>query len=147
MCRILLFVLLLTGYLPLVGGASNTNIPDYYEWITALSSGPIKWKEGITENDTSGERYRVVITTSEIYNSVYLEKISIGPEGCCVQLQSIQNLNLNNLKVKFGLKGEIAGFKLIEWETFNVFIFTIHSRTFKAQIAENSEVEIEEISR
>jgi len=137
----------LIGFSPLVGGASNTNIPDYYEWITALSSGPIEWKEGKTENDTSGERYRVVVTTSEIYNSVYLEKISLGTEGCCVQLRSIQNLNLNILKENFGLKGEIAGFKLIEWETFNVFIFTIHSRTFRAQVAENSEVEIEEISR
>lgn len=122
---------------------------DYYEWLTSLSVGPFEWVkmsqdkyENAGPDVVVGRRYRVAVATSEIYSSVYIEEITYGTEGCCVKLKSIQKLNLYDLKKKYGLIGESMGFKVLGWDNFNTFTFTIHSKKFKATIKGLKNIEV-----
>ncbi len=125
--------------------------PDYYKWLTSLSLGPKKWNkliqeeyENAGENVVVGKNYRVAVATSEIYSTVYIEEITQGSEGCCMKLRSIQKLDLYDFQKKFKLKDKLGGFKVLGWENYSTFIFTIHGREFKAFINGINNVEIEE---
>ena len=61
----------------------TADMADYYPWITFLSQGPIDWFATDESAPVQGRAYRLVITTSEIYNTVYIEMVTFGGEGCC----------------------------------------------------------------
>ena len=63
---------------------------NHYPWITFLSEGPIDWFENDETAKVQGRAYRVVVLTSEIYNTIYLEEITLGREGCCKRLAQIR---------------------------------------------------------
>tara|TARA_R110002074_G_scaffold393150_1_gene579377 strand:+ start:196 stop:642 length:447 start_codon:yes stop_codon:yes gene_type:complete len=145
--KLFLTVILLVAFSKSVN-ASSTNLPNYYPWITFLSSGPIKWIDaGEHETDTTGTTYRVVVTTSEIYDTVRIEKITLGFEGCCVKFSSVQKLDLRKVQNDFGMIGEISGFKFQEWTQFNVFRFSFNSKNFEAKIIGPNETKVHEVVR
>tara|TARA_R110000868_G_scaffold407190_1_gene688403 strand:+ start:365 stop:670 length:306 start_codon:yes stop_codon:yes gene_type:complete len=68
---------------------------DYYVWITSLNEGPDNWLYE-PKGEIEGTAYRACITTSEIYNSLYLEEVTFGTEGCCKRISSKKNLTYMN---------------------------------------------------
>lgn len=119
---------------------------DYYHWITALSSGPIQWTT-IEQSDRSrGRAYRVVVLTSEIYDTVLLEEITLGDEGCCVALGAVRELDLRALAMHFGLRGEISGFRLTRWVGPDSFEFQLHRRKFRAGGIGADSVTVQEVT-
>src|SRR5438046_10151837 len=63
----------------------------YYAWIVFLSEGPIMWrsmppKAAGEEPDSVGRAYRVVQLVSEIYDTILIEEVTLGNEGCCKKI-------------------------------------------------------------
>jgi len=104
---------------------------DYYPWITQLSTGQITWSEGASEETSSGCLYRVAVLTSEIYNTVLLEEVTLGPEGCCAELGKVREFNLQAFADTFDLPGELSGFEVSRWSAPDAFEFTYHERQFR----------------
>jgi hypothetical protein len=130
------FALLLVLPGPLLSWADPTTIPtspakaQSYQWITFLSQGPINWF-GKDENAlVHGRAYRVVITTSEIYNDIYIETVTLGREGCCKKLKSVRKFDLNAFCKAFNFIGEQAGFEFVKWVSRTWFLFRYHQREF-----------------
>jgi len=90
---------------------------DYYEWITSLSEGPTYSLLVDELAEIQARIFRVVVLTSEIYNTVYIEEITTGREGCCRRLKSIRKLDLEDWAQQFKMKGELAGFRIVRWST------------------------------
>ena len=100
---------------PMRIGTTVRDSLDYYAWISALSVGPTEYTYGPNEQDTTGRTYRIAVLTSEIYNTVLIEEISEGQEGCCMKLVAVRELDLEALTEKFSLRGETSGFEVIRW--------------------------------
>jgi hypothetical protein len=91
---------------------TNSN---YYESITFLDEGEINWSEN------GGVSFRFVITTSEIYDAIYLEKAEVGEEGGGKKIVNKRLVDMQGLAKTFGLKGEITGIEFIKWVSWNSF--------------------------
>ena len=91
--------------------------PPTYTWITSLSQGPIDWFEERKEAAVQGRAYRLVAVVSEIYDTVFIETVTFGAEGCCKKLSTTRKLDLDALAKTFGLVGEQSGFALVDWES------------------------------
>ena len=104
--------------------------PPSYQWITFLSQGPIDWFEEDENAPVQGRAYRLVITTSEIYNGVYIETVTFGREGCCKKLRSVRMFDLNAFCKAFNFIGEQSGFEFIKWLSKTSFLFRYHDRKF-----------------
>lgn len=96
---------------------------DYYQWITFLSQGEINWEEG-----TGDVAYRVVITTAEIYNDIYIEKVSFGAEGGNKQIIWKRLIDRESLISIFDLNSEFAGVKFIQWTAWDAFEINIQDK-------------------
>ena len=131
----------LTAWLALVAmcqpsPAQSVHVPtlpakaNYYPWITYLSQGPTHWIESRDENKTQGRAYRVVVLTSDIYNTVYFEEVALGREGCCKKVLQVRKFDLEAFASKYGLKGELAGFEFARWLGPTSFVFTFGDRGF-----------------
>ena len=59
--------------------------------VITVSSGPFKWGED------SGERFRVIVLLSEVYLSMYVQKIAYGPENCCAKIVNNYQLDLKKI--------------------------------------------------
>jgi hypothetical protein len=115
---------------------------DYYPWITKMEIGPIDWV--YESEDVAGRAYRVVVTTSEIYNSMYFEEITIGDEGCCVKVSSTRMFEIEQFAKKAGLKGELASLRFVEWLSPTSFKFKFHNRSFILRNVEKKIVSVME---
>lgn len=59
--------------------------------VDSVYSGPFKWGED------SGERFRVIVLLSEVYLSMYVQKIAYGPENCCAKIVENYQLDLKEI--------------------------------------------------
>ncbi|MFC1495172.1 hypothetical protein ACFL6W_07825 [Thermodesulfobacteriota bacterium] len=118
---------------------------DFYPWITFLSEGPTIWLEEDTSFEIQGRAYRIVVTTAEIYNRVFIEEITKGDEGCCVKIASNREFDLDLFMRKYGFKGERSGFKFLRWLSPTSFEFQFHDRKFRATNIESVQVKIIEV--
>lgn len=87
---------------------------DYYNSISFLSQGKIKWYDDLI-NEIEGEAFRFVITSSSIYNKIYIEKITYGLEGCCRRVDSKKEIPMDKIFKTFNINGERSGVKFIKW--------------------------------
>lgn len=102
---------------------------EYYLDITFLSEGefqPQKTKNR-TENDIA---FRVVILTSEIYNTLVLEKVSYGSEGGNKHIINKRKVDLSQIWTEFKLTGEITDLEFIKWLTWDSFEIKIQELTY-----------------
>lgn len=97
---------------------------DYYKWISFLSEGKIDWFDDIIDN-VEGESYRFVVTSSEIYNNIYIERITLGPEGCCRKIVSKKEVPIDNVFKAFNITGERSGVQFIDWKSPTSLVFSI----------------------
>jgi hypothetical protein len=119
---------------------------DYYPWITFLSEGPIDWFEKDETAKVQGRAFRVVVLTSEIYNTIYLEEITLGREGCCKRLIKIRKFNLEIFAKGFGFIGELSGFEVIRWVTPTSFEFRFQERSFMMSEINRPRVKVKRLS-
>jgi len=112
-----------------------------YPWITFMSEGPMNWLKESTSFEIKGRAYRVVVTTSEIYNRLLIEEITKGDEGCCVRVSSIREVDLDQFMEKCGLIGERSGFEFVRWLSPTSFEFRFHERNFQVLNVEKSHVQ------
>lgn len=121
----------------------------YYTWLTFLTEGPGEWR--IVENNPPADpvtrtvAYRVGITTSEIYNKIYLEMITYGDEGCCKKIEEIRKINDRKFAEKFKIGGEFSGFEFIKWLSPTSFEVKMKERNFKFYDIQNSDIKVVEI--
>ena len=123
---------------------------DSYAWIVFLSRGPITWtstppKVRGDDPQSSGKAYRVVQLVSEIYDTVFIEEISLGNEGCCVKVKKVRRVDLDGFAKTFGFIGEIAGFSFRGWESGTSFRFRFHDREFVATGLDKPRLVVDEV--
>jgi hypothetical protein len=123
--------------------AANTN---YYPWIVQLSQSPIDWFESDVNAKVQGRAYRVVILLEDIYNSVFIEQVTFGTEGCCKKVSSVRRFDIKNFSAKFGFAGEISGFRFMRWLSPTSFIFRYKDRLFVMTAIDKPEVKVEPYS-
>jgi hypothetical protein len=116
---------------------------NYYQWITFLSEGPIDWFEENENAKVQGRAYRVVVLVSEIYNTVYLEEVTFGSEGCCKEVLSTRRFDLKAFTSAFGFKGELSGFEFVQWLSPTSFVFRYHERNFVMSAINKAKVKVE----
>ena len=110
---------------------------DYYTWITSLNEGPVKWLAE-PENEIEGRAYRICITTSEIYNSLYIEQVTFGTEGCCKKIAWKKQLDLYDLFREFKLTGEVTNVEFSKWLNNTTCYLSIQERTYALSIEGSS---------
>ncbi|NUQ81381.1 MAG: hypothetical protein HUU10_07190 [Bacteroidetes bacterium] len=111
----------------------------FYTWVTFLSESKILWSEN---DSTRSVAFRVLITTSEIYNYIYIEKITYGEEGFGKRIEYRSRLNTIIFSDKFKITGEFTGVKFSNWISYNSFIFTIDNKRFELTILNQNEAQI-----
>ncbi len=117
---------------------------DNYRWITFLSQGDIDWLDEPI-NEVEGIAFRFIVTTSDIYNQMYIEKVTFGMEGCCKKISSKRELPIDNVFKLFGLKGERAGVEFGEWKSPTSFEFKIYDNKFLVEDTHKDKVLISKI--
>lgn len=125
---------------------TTTTERDYYPWITELSAGPVKWS-GAENTDTAGYFYRAIVTTSEIYNDLYIEYMTLGDEGCCRRVASARYMIPEEFNRAFGIRGEFTGLSLTEWRDSDTLVVTVQERRFVVALRPEGDLLIEELQR
>ena len=126
-----------------VGVSTEPAKADYYPWITFLSQGPIDWFEKNENAKVQARAYRVAVLVSEIYNTVYLEEVTFGSEGCCKKLSRSRRFDLKGFASAFGFTGELSGFEFVRWVNPTSFVFRYHERNFVMSAINKTEVKVE----
>lgn len=112
---------------------------DIYPWISFMTEGPSIERE---ESETF-EFFRLVITTSEIYNSIYFEKCSQGLEGGGRRIEWKRLIDDDALSQKFSMRGEFAGVTLVGWRGWNTVVLNIHGDKYIFKNIENELVTVQ----
>ena len=92
-----------------------------------------------------GRAYRVVQLVSEIYDTVLIEEVALGHEGCCVKVKAVRRVDLDGFAKTFGFIGEIAGFRFLSWESGTSFRFRFHDREFIAAGLHKPRLAVDEV--
>jgi len=86
---------------------------------------------------------RVVVYRSEIYQSLVVETLTTGMEGCCSKVARRQSIDLEGFAAHFGFRGEISGFSFSGWSSHNSFRFTYQGAPFHATLQSDDRIHIE----
>jgi hypothetical protein len=144
--------LALVGVLAGVSAKSQTiSIPlvdpprgDRYAWITQLSTGPVSWS-GTPDSEVAGHFFRVVVTTTEIYNDVFVERLTLGEEGFDKRLVSTRMMDVETMASAFAIRGEFAGLRVEQWDGPDAFVMSINQRRFRVTLTGEDLVLMDEI--
>jgi hypothetical protein len=117
---------------------------DYYKWISLMSEGKTTWFEDPIDN-VAGISYRFVITTSEIYNNIYVEKVTVGPEGGGRKIASKRSLPIDDIFISFNIPGERAGVEFESWQSPSSVVITIYKKRYLIEDIDKSDVLISEL--
>jgi len=79
--------------------------------------------------------FRIVITISEIYYHIYVQKISFGDEGCCPKIINSYAIKDEDLGGLYSLKS-ISQFKWIKFDKFQLIIN--NKNKFEIQVFKNT---------
>lgn len=96
------------------------NSEDIFPSVTFLQESPNFY------NDNKGYDYafRFILTTEEIYDYVFIEKVIYGEEGGSKKIQWRKELNMD-LFYEIGATGEISNVKFENWTEEGSFKMTI----------------------
>ena len=107
---------------------------DVYPWITQLSAGPVSWS-GRPDSDVAGYVHRVVVTTTEIYNDVVVERVTVGEEGFGKKLAWSRQMDVASFAEAFAIRGEFAGLVVERWLDADTFEVSLQGRRFSVTVA------------
>jgi hypothetical protein len=88
----------------------------------------------------------VVHLVYEIYDTVLIEEVTLGSEGCCKKVRSVRKVDLDAFSKAFGMGGDISGFTFLNWGLENSFRFRVQGREFEASGLGKATLTISELS-
>jgi hypothetical protein len=83
---------------------------------------------------------------SEIYDTVLIEEVTFGSEGCCKKVRNVRKVDLEAFAKAFDMVGEISGFEFLNWGVDDSFRFRFKGREFHASGLGKSPLTISELS-
>ena len=127
---------------------SDQSEKDIYKWITTISKGElfIPEKEN-NEEFAVREFYRLIITTSEIYNGIYIEKGIESENGGGTKIIWKRLVNEDDLYSNFSLRGEFSSVEFIKWNSWNSFILKIQGKEYQFNGIEKTEIKVEKLKK
>jgi hypothetical protein len=114
---------------------------DIYTDITFLSEGETVWNEA-QEGEETGVAYRAIITTSEIYDNLIIEKVTYGAEGGGKEVKSRRKVDLMEFWKTFGLTGEIAGVEFVKWLSPVSFELKVYKESYLVQDIDKESIKV-----
>jgi hypothetical protein len=141
-------VLVAGGALAQAVSVPLTDVPDtdVYPWITQLSAGPISWS-GAPDSDVAGYLHRAVVTTTEIYNDVIIERVTVGEEGFGKKLAWSRQMDVAVFAEALAIRGEFAGLVVERWLDSDTFVVSIQERQFSVTLPALDHVLVNEITQ
>lgn len=98
----------------------------YYPWIEQMLASPTEWRDEARADGVLGIGTRAVVLRSEVYVSLFIERVSLGDEGCCMRLQTVHRVDLEAVARAFGHRGELSRFSLDSAVAPGVFRVHLH---------------------
>ena len=140
---ILLFFLLLGPSLsfaqafeaPLIASPAGRSYAAIEFMSAAQSSTLLPAAEDLSAAAPRGQTLRLVVYRSEIYQSLVVETVTTGLEGCCTKVAQSRAMDLHAFAAHFGFKGELAGFAFTDWTSPRAFRFTFKRKPFSATVS------------
>lgn len=84
----------------------------------------------MTKKEGFDYAFRFILTTDEIYDKVYLEKVIYGEEGGSKKLEWRKKLDME-IFYELGITGEIYNVAFISWTNKDKFIMSVHETPFE----------------
>lgn len=126
---------------------SDKSDKDIYKWITTISKGDLFIPKNQNNKEfTTGEFYRLIITTSEIYNGIYIEKGFEGENGGGTEIVWKRLVNEEDLYSRFNLAGEFSGIKFVKWNSWNSFTLSIQEENYRFNNIDKTVIEVEKLN-
>ncbi|MBR9916333.1 hypothetical protein GYB29_01270 [bacterium] len=120
----------------------SVDLQKFYPRISFLSQSPITFFQEAYDENIEGVAHRIIITTSEIYDTIYIDRVTFGPETCCKSIQQTWKIDSFEMSEKLELRGEFTGFNFIQWRNTNEFEFKLKGRNFIGKIVNSLELQI-----
>jgi hypothetical protein len=119
---------------PLAASSAKNNYAEIEFMSAARSSTLAPVAEELPAATPREQALRLVVYRSEIYQSLAIETITTGLEGCCAKVDASRTMDLQAFATHFGFKGELAGFAFSGWTSPNAFRFTFNGKPFSATV-------------
>ena len=126
-----------------------TNKKDGYSAIEFMSAGessvlPLAADaEDLPPATPQAQRLRIVVYRSEIYQSLAIETLTTGLEGCCSKVAQTQSVDLQAFASQFGFTGEVSGFVFSGWSSPDSFRFTYQGKPFHAIVSKSNYIRVD----
>lgn len=119
-----------------------------YAAIEFMSAGESAALPPVADADTpphspQAQSLRLVVYRSEIYQSLVLETLTTGLEGCCSKVAVARSIDLASFAQHFGFKGEVSGFVFAGWSSPSSFRFTYRGEPFHATVINGVRIRID----
>lgn len=152
--RILLLILLLSMPSLAAAQAYEAALTDIgskarYSAIEFMSAGesvalPLdKDAENLPPATPQAQALRVVVYRSEAHQSLVIETLTTGLEGCCSKVAQARAFDLDAFAARFGFKGEISGFAFSGWSSPRSFRFIYKDKPFHATVIDGGRIRVE----
>ena len=130
---------------PLAPINSKGNYPAI-EFMSAGESSalpPATTADDSSPDTPEAQTLRIVVYRSEIYQSLVVETLTTGLEGCCSKVAVARSFDLAEFAEHFGFKGEVSGFVFAGWSSPRSFRFTYQGQPFHATIINGVRIRID----
>ena len=125
---------------------SDVSEKNIYNSITYINKGDLFIPENEKREEFPvGEFYRLIITTSEIYNGIYIEKGIESENGGGTKIVWKKHINEDDLYSNFSLRGEFAGITFVKWNSWNSFILKIQGENYKFTEIDKKKLKVEKL--
>ena len=130
MKRILLTLFLLSSALTSWSQSVTTN-PEITTKDICLEMTHLQESQNFyDEKESFDYALRFILTTDEIYDKVYLEKVVYGEEGGSKKLEWRKILDME-IFYELGMKGEILNVGFVKWIDQDTLILSVHETQFE----------------
>ena len=121
----------------------NAMTKDIYGWVSFMTKGNLFINESEKEKEFPvGEVLRLLITTSEIYNGIYIEG-GTQNSGGKMELKWRRKINENDLYSNFPIKGEFTNVEFVKWNSWNSFTLKIQGIEYMFNEVQKSPILVE----
>ncbi len=110
-----------------------------YNYVTEVYTSPSVYQNKIVDDYDAGYKQRLIITLSEIYTTVYIDKLKLDVEGGITECVWSRRMDMTKLYESFSLSYKTDHIKNIKWTSVNSFAFEISGHKLNAIITENED--------
>jgi hypothetical protein len=134
--------------------SDSVEFADYYAWVNSISIGPVDWitsdsgfdEETLPPETVRGEFWRIAIASAEESKIYYVERITMGSEGCCMRVASAERLETYSLADRLDLPITVS-FAPVRWTSPHSYIFEAEGRQFEIRGLGTADVTAVEINK